>query len=99
MRLSTLLLLCASAGLAQTPDPGGPWEIKLTRYGDTEVRRIKFEQKDGRYSARMFGLSFEGTIAGGRIELACTNEQDGEKKPCGRSEERRVGKECRSRWS
>jgi amidase len=83
MRLSTWLLLCASAGLAQTPDPSGPWEIKLTRYGDTEVRRIKFEQKDGRYSARMFGLSFEGTVSGGHINLACTNEEDGEKKPCG----------------
>ncbi|MDP8979204.1 MAG: acetamidase/formamidase family protein [Acidobacteriota bacterium] len=83
MRFRTLLLLCASTCLAQPPDLGGAWVLKITRYGESDLRRVKFEQKDGRYSARIFGLSFAGTASGGRIELACTNEEEGEKKPCG----------------
>ena len=56
----------------------------------------------------VFSISGRGTVVTGRVERGVVNVndeieilgiKDSAKTVCTRSEERRVGKECRSRWS
>ena len=63
---------------------------------------MKITLKDGsvkEYENNMSVIDIAKDISEGLARVACAGEVDGEVVDLRRSEERRVGKECRSRWS
>ena len=56
-----------------------------------------FHRLEGKYPSPIMTLGVWG--GGVWCVCLCVRERDGEMQSATRSEERRVGKECRSRWS
>src|SRR2546427_13077230 len=89
----------------EIPAPGGPEVLRLTRRttpvpGPGEaliqvaaagVNRLDVMQRQGRYPAPPGASDIPGVEIAGRVVSVGVDVT--------RSEERRVGKECRSRWS
>ena len=73
--------------LKANPEPEG----MVTKYG---LLRDKFLRE--RYDGARTAMFLEGTLKAHLLEI---QEQARERMEVLRSEERRVGKECRSRWS
>jgi amidase len=85
--LSLLAVLAAACPLpAQTPDFSGVWEFTLARFGDPDVRRLKFEPQAGGYTAKFRGVTLTATLQGSSVEIVCSDpEADTDKeKHCGK---------------
>ena len=80
---AALLLLTVYPAFAQTADLAGTWELTLARFGDPEYRRVTFESKDGKYTGKFRGRTFEATVRGAGVEIACLNPDEAKEKSCG----------------
>ena len=85
MRLFAAVAMFAVSAFAQDAGFSGAWLVTLDLYGSTEYARWKIESKDGHYTTSYFGYDLDGVANGNDIEFTCTQKDNDEVKPCGKT--------------
>jgi acetamidase/formamidase len=95
MRLFAFLGVLTLSAVAQDRGLTGDWLVTFNLYGSPEYARWNFENKDGHYTVRFFGMQLDAAVDGNRIQFSCTEKHEDNIKDCGKLTGIRAGDEIR----